>query len=139
MTNGSDEIVSEVSPKARDLAKRARALIQSVYPAVVEVPWPEQRVIGYRVGPKKMSEHFCYLSVSRIMGILLTMDAEQGMEAMSIINPRQLIPIHHTGYEVFKSPLDEFRSRVAAAGLEDRVTYLSHGERYEFETPGSSG
>ena len=65
MSNGFDEIVSSVSPHARQLAERARTLIQTVYPAVVEVPWPRQRVIGYGVGPKKMSEHFCYLSVSK--------------------------------------------------------------------------
>ena len=65
MSNGFDEIVSKVSPHARELAKQARDLIRSVYPAVVEVPWPKQRVIGYGVGPKKMSEHFCYISVSK--------------------------------------------------------------------------
>lgn len=65
MTNGFDEIVAGVSPHARELARQARALIKVVYPAVVEVPWPNQRVIGYGVGPKKMSEHFCYLSVSK--------------------------------------------------------------------------
>lgn len=65
MNNGFDEIVSRVSPHARQLAEQARALIQAVYPAVVEVPWPKQRVIGYGVGPKKMSEHFCYISVSK--------------------------------------------------------------------------
>jgi hypothetical protein len=65
MTNGFDEIIAGVSPQARELALQARALIQAVYPAVVEVPWPKQRVIGYGVGPKKMSEHFCYISVSR--------------------------------------------------------------------------
>lgn len=58
MSNGFDQIVAGVSPQAR-------GLIESVYPAVVEVPWPKQKVIGYGVGPKKMSEHFCYLSVSR--------------------------------------------------------------------------
>lgn len=65
MSNGFDEIVSSVSPHARDLAERARSLIQAVFPAIVEVPWPRQRVIGYGVGPKKMSEHFCYISVSK--------------------------------------------------------------------------
>jgi hypothetical protein len=65
MTNGFDEIVAGVSPHAQELARRARALIQTVYPAVAEVPWPKQRVIGYGIGPKKMSEHFCYLSVSK--------------------------------------------------------------------------
>ena len=65
MSNGFDEIVANVSPHVRQLAEQARSLIQAVYPAVVEVPWPKQRVIGYGVGPKKMSEHFCYLSVSK--------------------------------------------------------------------------
>lgn len=65
MSNGFDEIVSSVSPHARQLAKAARDLIREVYPAIVEVPWPKQRVIGYGVGPKKMSEHFCYIAVSR--------------------------------------------------------------------------
>ena len=65
MSNGFEEIVSGVSPHARQLAEQARELIRDVYPAVVEVPWPKQRVVGYGVGPKKMSEHFCYLSVSR--------------------------------------------------------------------------
>jgi hypothetical protein len=65
MSNGFDEIVAGVSPHARQLAERARALIQDVYPAIVEVPWPKQRVIGYGVGPRKMSEHFCYISVSQ--------------------------------------------------------------------------
>ncbi len=50
-------------PRARDLA--TRALVLSVMPDVVEVPWPRQRVIGYGVGPKKMSEHFCYVAVHR--------------------------------------------------------------------------
>jgi L-ascorbate metabolism protein UlaG (beta-lactamase superfamily) len=73
-----------------------------------------------------------HLGGTRIMGILLTMDAEQGVEAMRIVNPRQVIPIHYNDYEVFKSPLEEFKQAVAAAGWEDRVTYLRHGETYNF-------
>lgn len=65
MSNGFDEILETADPSTRALARQARALIESIYPAVVEVPWPKQRVIGYGVGPKKMSEHFCYLSVSK--------------------------------------------------------------------------
>jgi hypothetical protein len=40
-------------------------LIVDVYPDVVEVPWPKQRIVGYGVGPKKMSEHFCYIGAHR--------------------------------------------------------------------------
>jgi L-ascorbate metabolism protein UlaG (beta-lactamase superfamily) len=78
-----------------------------------------------------------HLGGTRIMGILLTMDAEQGVEAIRIINPRELIPIHYNDYEVFKSSLDEFKRAVEEAGFAERVRYLSHGETYEFEIPAS--
>ena len=74
-----------------------------------------------------------HLGGTRIMGILLTMDAEQGVEAVRIINPREAIPIHYNDYEVFKSPLEDFKKAIEEAGLGDRVTYLSHGETYNFE------
>lgn len=74
-----------------------------------------------------------HLGGTRIMGILLTMDAEQGVEALRIINPREVIPIHYNDYEVFKSTLEEFRQAVEAAGFADRVRYLSHGETYNFK------
>jgi L-ascorbate metabolism protein UlaG (beta-lactamase superfamily) len=76
-----------------------------------------------------------HLGGTRIMGMLLTMDAEQGLEAFQMINPQELIPIHYNDYEVFKSPLEEFKRAVTEAGLESRVRYLSHGETYEFDIP----
>ncbi len=76
-----------------------------------------------------------HLGGTRILGILLTMDAEQGVEAIRIINPREVIPIHYNDYEVFKSPLEDFKRAVAEAGLSDRVRYLSHGETYTFTLP----
>jgi L-ascorbate metabolism protein UlaG (beta-lactamase superfamily) len=78
-----------------------------------------------------------HLGGTRIMGILLTMDAEQGIEAIRIINPREVIPIHYNDYEVFKSPLEDFKKAVEAAGFQDRVRYLSHGETYDFEVAAS--
>lgn len=63
MSEGFDEALAGSDGRVRDLAARTRALILSVMPNVVEVPWPRQRVIGYGVGPKKMSEHFCYVAV----------------------------------------------------------------------------
>src|SRR5918997_1151927 len=76
-----------------------------------------------------------HLGGTRIMGLLLTMDADEGVEAIRIINPRELIPIHYNDYEVFKSPLEDFKRAVEAAGFADRVKYLSHGETYDFEVP----
>src|SRR5829696_1244143 len=76
-----------------------------------------------------------HLGGTQIMGMLLTMDAEQGVEAIRIINPHEVIPIHYNDYGVFKSPLEDFKEAVIAAGLEDRVSYLSHGRTYDFEVP----
>src|SRR5437868_15506352 len=34
-------------------------------PGVVEVPWPRMRISSYGVGPRKKTEHFCYISAQK--------------------------------------------------------------------------
>ena len=66
-THGSfDEAISGSSAQVQEIARRLRQLILDVYPDVVEVPWRKQRIIGYGVGPKKMSEHFCYIAAYKV-------------------------------------------------------------------------
>lgn len=91
---------------------------------------------GLKEIPKKFPEidlALFHLGGTRIMGMLLTMDADQGVEAIRIIQPRQVIPIHYNDYTVFKSPLEDFKKAAADAGFEDRVIYLGHGQLYNFE------
>jgi L-ascorbate metabolism protein UlaG (beta-lactamase superfamily) len=78
-----------------------------------------------------------HLGGTKVLGIVVTMDAEQGMEAMRVIDPRTAVPIHYNDYEAFESPLEDFKKAVNEAGLEDRVHYLAHGDTYEFEVPGA--
>jgi len=78
-----------------------------------------------------------HLGGTRIAGVLLTMDAKQGVEAIRITNPKTAIPIHYNDYGVFKSPLDDFKAAVRSAGLEQRVHYLAHGESFQIEVPES--
>ncbi len=73
-----------------------------------------------------------HLGGTQVFGILLTMDAKQGVQAIQIIAPEMAIPIHFNDYTVFKSPLEDFQRAVTAAGLDGRVRYLSHGETYNF-------
>jgi L-ascorbate metabolism protein UlaG (beta-lactamase superfamily) len=80
-----------------------------------------------------------HLGGTRVLGIFVTMDAGQGLEAMRIIDARTTVPIHYNDYTRFESPLEDFQQVVRDAGLEDRVCYLAHGETYEFEVPGASG
>ncbi len=61
--NGSfDEVIAQAPPEIKALARAARALIAEVLPGVTEVPWARQKIAGYGVGPKKMSQHFCYIA-----------------------------------------------------------------------------
>ena len=55
--------VAGSSANVRAMCDAARALIAAVMPGVTEVAWPKQGTIGYGVGPKKMSEHFCYIGI----------------------------------------------------------------------------
>jgi hypothetical protein len=56
-----EETLVDSSKPTQELAHALRRRIIELYPEVVEVPWPKQKITGYGVGPKKMSEHFCYL------------------------------------------------------------------------------
>jgi L-ascorbate metabolism protein UlaG (beta-lactamase superfamily) len=79
-----------------------------------------------------------HLGGTKAFGVLLTMDAKQGVEAIQIIAPKLAIPIHYNDYTVFKSPLEDFKKAVSAAGLESKVQYLSHGDTYTFEVAAAS-
>ncbi|HET7434362.1 MAG TPA: MBL fold metallo-hydrolase [Thermoanaerobaculia bacterium] len=78
-----------------------------------------------------------HLGGTRIGGILLTMDAKQGVEMIHIVKPRTAIPIHYDDYGVFKSPLEDFRTAVREAGLEQAVHYLDRGETFDINVPAS--
>jgi hypothetical protein len=57
-----EEAISRSSSRVADIARLLRELILEIDPDVVEVPWPTQQIIGYGVGPKKMTEHYCYIA-----------------------------------------------------------------------------
>jgi L-ascorbate metabolism protein UlaG (beta-lactamase superfamily) len=76
-----------------------------------------------------------HLGGTRVLGVLVTMDDKEGVEAIKIVQPETVIPIHYNDYDVFKSPLEDFKRAAEAAGLSDRIVYLAHGETYDFEVP----
>jgi len=79
-----------------------------------------------------------HLGGTKVLGIVVTMDAEQGLEAMRIVDARTTLPIHYNDYEAFKSPLVDFQQAVREAELEHKVHYLAHGDTYEFEVQTTS-
>ena len=74
-----------------------------------------------------------HLGGTRILSVFkVTMDGKDGVQMMQIVKPKKTIPIHYNDYDVFESPLAEFAREVKAAGLDDGVVYLSHGDTYTF-------
>jgi L-ascorbate metabolism protein UlaG (beta-lactamase superfamily) len=74
-----------------------------------------------------------HLGGTRILGVVkVTMDGKDGVRMLQLVAPRHAIPIHYDDYDVFKSPLSDFQREVADAGLTGKVTYLNHGDTYQF-------
>lgn len=73
-----------------------------------------------------------HLGGTEVFGVLVTMDARQGVEALRILRPKKAIPIHYNDYPVFESPLQDFIEAAQQAGLADKLEVLAHGETYRF-------
>jgi L-ascorbate metabolism protein UlaG (beta-lactamase superfamily) len=58
-----------------------------------------------------------HLGGTRIAGVLLTMDGEQGAAMTEMIGATRTIPIHYDDYTVFKSSLSDYERAVARRGL----------------------
>lgn len=73
-----------------------------------------------------------HLGGTRVLGILVTMDADQGVDAVRMIDPRVVVPIHYDDYDAFTSSLEEFLEAASSAGLGDRVHPVRRGDTYRF-------
>ena len=58
-----EELMATGAPEVQSLARAAKHTIVEIMPNVVEVVWLNQNIASYGVGPKKMSEHFCYIAL----------------------------------------------------------------------------
>ena len=56
-----DRAMARAPRPMQEIARQLRRLLAAVMPGIVEVPWVQQGNAGYGVGPKKMSELFCYV------------------------------------------------------------------------------
>lgn len=57
-----DDVIKGKDDHIVEIACGLRELLADVMPGITEVSWPKQQIAGYGVGPKKMSEHFCYIA-----------------------------------------------------------------------------
>ena len=76
-----------------------------------------------------------HLGGTRLLGLLVTMDAAQGVQMLRLLRPARAIPIHYNDYTVYKSPLEDFKQAVRAHNLQPLVHYLEHGDVFRFDIP----
>lgn len=77
-----------------------------------------------------------HLGGTNILGLVVTMDAKQGVEAVKLINPHEAIPVHYNDYSVMKSPIEDFLALAHSEGLGDRIHFMKHGDTYTFTVNG---
>ncbi len=68
-----------------------------------------------------------HLGGTRVLGLLVTMDAQQGASLLEVVHPVATVPIHHDDYGVFRSPLGDFLAEVERRGLSG-VRPVARGE-----------
>ncbi|WP_036569165.1 MBL fold metallo-hydrolase [Nocardioides sp. URHA0032] len=122
--------------------RHARGPFQAVLPpvlgTVVEVDgfrtyvtgdtlyYPWLREVGERCGP--IDAMVIHLGGTRALGLLVTMDGEQGADLVETIRPTLTIPVHHDDYTVFRSPLGDFLAACRDRDLPTRVQPVARGQ-----------
>ncbi|WP_330473721.1 MBL fold metallo-hydrolase [Terrabacter sp. C0L_2] len=76
-----------------------------------------------------------HLGGTRILMHTVTMDADQGVDFVRRTSPRQAVPVHHSDYGVFRSPLRDFLRATDDAGLRV-IRPVGPGERLDLTDPG---
>jgi L-ascorbate metabolism protein UlaG (beta-lactamase superfamily) len=69
-----------------------------------------------------------HLGGTRVLGAVVTMDAEQGCGLLDLVRPALAVPVHYDDYGAFKSGLDEFAAAAKRRGWHDRVRYVARGD-----------
>lgn len=121
----------------------ARALLPPVMGSVLELDGPGMqplriyisgdtlyrpwlRDVVDRCGP--VDAAVAHLGGTRILGILVTMDAAQGADFVDLIEPGVTVPVHYDDYTVFRSPLADFEAEWQRRQLPGRLRTVARGE-----------
>jgi L-ascorbate metabolism protein UlaG (beta-lactamase superfamily) len=60
-------------------------------------------------------------------GFTVTMGAQQGAQAVELLNLPKMIPVHFDDYGVFASSLADFKEEMTRRGLADRIVEIDRG------------
>jgi L-ascorbate metabolism protein UlaG (beta-lactamase superfamily) len=68
-----------------------------------------------------------HLGGTRVLLHTVTLDDRQGVDLVRRLDPGRVIPVHHSDYRVFRSPLSDFVERAEEEGLSPRVSPVDPG------------
>jgi L-ascorbate metabolism protein UlaG (beta-lactamase superfamily) len=88
--------------------------------------YPWLRDVAERCGP--IDAMVVHLGGTRILGLLVTMDGEQGADLVELVRPALTVPVHHDDYTVFRSPLADFLTACRERDVPTRVQPVARGE-----------
>jgi L-ascorbate metabolism protein UlaG (beta-lactamase superfamily) len=60
---------------------------------------------------------------------LRTMDAEEALELVRRVDPKQVMPIHHTTFAHYREPIEALEQRVSEAGETARFKFVKLGDK----------
>jgi L-ascorbate metabolism protein UlaG (beta-lactamase superfamily) len=75
-----------------------------------------------------------HLGGTRVLLHTVTMDADQGVDFVDRVRPRQVVPVHYDDYGVFRSPLEAFEKGLAEAGHGDLLLSVARGDTVPLST-----
>lgn len=78
-----------------------------------------------------------HLGGTKVFGLLLTMDAKQGVDLVELLSPQHAIPVHYDDYGVMKSPLSDFVVEVGTRQPTAEMTYLYRGDTFPWARLGA--
>jgi L-ascorbate metabolism protein UlaG (beta-lactamase superfamily) len=79
-----------------------------------------------RTGP--IDAAVVHLGGTRVLGLLVTMDADQGAKLVQLMRPGVTVPVHHDDYTVFKSPLADFVATCRERRVPTQLRTVGRGE-----------
>jgi L-ascorbate metabolism protein UlaG (beta-lactamase superfamily) len=87
-------------------------------------PWLGEVV--ERLGP--IDAMVVHLGGTRVLGLLVTMDGDQGARLVDLVEPTVTVPVHYDDYTVFRSPLADFLQTCRDREVSTRVRAVARGE-----------
>lgn len=124
----TDLVLPDVMGSVLEFALEGEAVTQRLYVSGDTLVYDDLHEIPRR--HPELDLGLLHLGGTKVMGIMVTMDADQGVQAAQLIGARHVLPIHYDDYDVFTSGLPEFMAAVEQAGLTGQVTPWHRGDTY---------